>query len=385
MSSSTRRIPRFPEIPKVNSCMLSSDVADRQGAIPIFSTGKERDRTFTPKISRLNEHQLGELLRGRYPSDYRFEVIHLSDAAPETSLIYDALRDHKRIRVVSERTFSMTTVRNAPTPLHQWVVSGVTNLLTSQMPAGTRVLYGSPIQDLTSLKEDKLIPDLQLLYPEHGALEPKAVLSVEIGFSQQYESLQHAVRRAIDATQNVNVSLMINLKEKYTKFDKKPAFRAPFSPTSSGLYQHPITKEYVDTATMLKYLESSSHTVPLPKNPNDLESPLSFLGTRWVGRVEGTLEVWVRDKVTQKAVRKLDPILFYGSKLRVDKDTPYIDARNEDVQLGLNLSDIIISANDDLKKPFVVDWVKLRECINQGRMMLARSRCRTTMQHIADG
>ncbi|EGD94815.1 hypothetical protein TESG_02318 [Trichophyton tonsurans CBS 112818] len=353
MSSSTRRIPRFPEIPKVNSCMLSSDVADRQGSIPIFSTGKERDRTFTPKISRLNEHQLGELLRGRYPSDYRFEVIHLSDAAPETSLIYDALRDHKR--VVSERTFSMTTVRNAPTPLHQWVVSGVTNLLTSQMPAGTRVLYGSPIQDLTSLKEDKLIPDLQLLYPEHGALEPKAVLSVEIGFSQQYESLQHAVRRAIDATQNVNVSLMINLKEKYTKFDKKPAFRAPFSPTSSGLYQHPITKE----------------------------KPV-VLGTRWVGRVEGTLEVWVRDKVTQKAVRKLGPILFYGSKLRVDKDTPYIDARNEDVQLGLNLSDIIISANDNLKKPFVVDWVDLRECINQGRIALAESRCLTTMRHIAE-
>ena len=95
---------------------------------------------------------------------------------------------------------------------------------------------------------------------------------------------------------------MINLKE-------KPAFRAPFSPTSSGLYQHPITKEYVDTATMLTYLKSLSHTVPLPKNPDDRESPLFFLGTRWVGRVEGTLEVWVRDKVTQKAVRKLDPIV----------------------------------------------------------------------------
>ncbi|DAA76451.1 TPA_exp: Uncharacterized protein A8136_0765 [Trichophyton benhamiae CBS 112371] len=375
MSSSTRRIPRFPEIPNVNSCMLSSDVADRQGAIPIFSTGKERDGTFTPKISRLNEHQLGELLRGRYPSDYRFEVIHLSNAAPETSLIYDALSDHKR--VVSERAFSMTTVRNAPTPLHQWVLSGVADLLTSQMPAGTKVLSDSPIQGITSLKEDKLIPDLQLLYKEHGALRSKAVLSVETGFSQQYESLQHAVRRAIDATQNVNVSLMINLKE-------KPAFRAPFSPTSSGLYQHPITKEYVDTATMLTYLESSSHTEPLPKNPNDLESPLFFLGTRWVGRVEGTLEVWVRDKVTQKAVRKLGPILFYGSKLRVDKDTPYIDARNEDVQLGLNLSDIIISANDDLKKPFVIDWVKLRECINEGRMALAMSRCWTTMNHIAE-
>ncbi|OAL63180.1 hypothetical protein A7C99_5569 [Trichophyton rubrum] len=355
--------------------MLSSDVADRQGAIPIFSTGKERDGTFTPKISRLNEHQLGELLRGRYPSDYRFEVIHLSNAAPETSLIYDALSDHKR--VVSERAFSMTTVRNAPTPLHQWVVSGVADLLTSQMPAGTQVLSDSSIQDPTSLEEDMPITDLQLLYQEHGALEPKAVLSVETGFSQQYESLQHAVRRAIDATQDVNVSLMINLKE-------KPAFRAPFSPTSSGLYQHPITKEYVDTATMLTYLKSLSHTVPLPKNPDDRESPLFFLGTRWVGRVEGTLEVWVRDKVTQKAVRKLDPILFYGSKLRVDKDTPYIDARNEDVQLGLNLSDIIISANDDLRKPFVVDWVKLRECINQGRMALARSRCRKTMKHIAE-
>ncbi|KAM5494515.1 hypothetical protein McanMca71_000558 [Microsporum canis] len=328
-----------------------------------------------PKLSMLSEHQLGELLRGIFPSNYPSEVVHLSSFTPEAFRIYKAFENHKRVRVTTDRAFSMTTIRNSPTPLHQWVLSSISHSLQSQIPRDVRILSDSLLEIPENMMEDIIIPDLQVLHKKQGTTGDFPVLVVEVGFSQQYESLKYATCRAIDETQSVNVSLMINLKE-------TPAFRTPLLCPSSGVYRHPVTKKNVDKNAILAWLNSSEGGNPPPENPSDPESPLLFLGARWVGRIEGSLEVWIRDTKTGKAVRKLKPVLFYGSKATLDKDTPRIDARSANVDVGLKLSDIIPSADDGLEKPFHIDWADWRESINRARTSLVRSRYLTVLKSI---
>ncbi|KAM5476093.1 hypothetical protein MauCBS54593_000776 [Microsporum audouinii] len=360
------RVLRYPGHHN-DSYRLSSYIARYKDILSKSSTEYGESDVSSPKLTILSEHQLDELLRGTFPSDYPFEVIPLNSSTPEAFRIYKAFENHKRVRVTTDRAFSTAIIRNSPTPLHQWMLASVSHSLQSQIPGYIHILLDSLLNTLTYMVQSEIIPDLQVLHQKQGITENFPILVAEVGFTQQYESLKYATCRAIDETQSVNVSLMINLKE-------TPAFRTPLLRPSSGIHQHSVTKENVDKNAILAWLQSPEGENPHPENPSDPESPLFFLGARWVGRIEGTLEVWIRNPETGKAARKLKPVLFYGSKAILDKDTPRIDARSENVDVGLNLSDIIPSADDGLEKPFHIDWADWRESINRARTSLVRSR-----------
>ncbi|KAK2846354.1 hypothetical protein FQN49_005804 [Arthroderma sp. PD_2] len=370
------RASRFPR--QFNDrCWLSNHAALCGG--PFLKSprtnGRDKD-TSSPTISILDRHQLNELYHGRFPADYPFEVINLKASGAERLRILDAFENHKRIRITFDEEFSTTSIRNSPAPIHQWLLASIVNSFNSQLPYETIALADSRLEELNM--ESEMFPDLQFLYSEKGVGKLKPVLTAEIGFPQLYESLKHATQRLINETQNVNVSLMVNIKE-------RPAFRSPVSRTSSGAYRHPVTKEEMDKESILKWLRSvGKDEEALPGDSNDPESPLFLLGTRWVGRIEGTLEVWTRDPKTKKAVRNLDPILFYGSKATLDHETRYIDARTENVDVGLCLSDIIPHAGEKFKKPLIIDWDGWRNAIELGKKSLAESRRLDTLESIED-
>lgn len=79
-----------------DSCRLSSHVTRYKDILPKSSMENGGSGVSPPKLSMLSEHQLGELLRGIFPSNYPSEVVHLSSFTPEAFRIYKAFENHKR-------------------------------------------------------------------------------------------------------------------------------------------------------------------------------------------------------------------------------------------------------------------------------------------------
>ncbi|PGH20716.1 hypothetical protein AJ80_03476 [Polytolypa hystricis UAMH7299] len=218
--------------------------------------------------------------------------------------IQDAFSGEKnRVRVSYNAKLSTTAVRRAPTRVHARLIGAVMHDLFTQSPTP---------------EGWALVPDLQFLYTMYRSDE---------GF--------------------VEVPILI--------LEESPAYRNPLGLDPNVKHRNNITGKEEDIATVLQRLEEPIKNKDILKqiqlkNPEDSESPLLWRGVRWVGKMEATLGVWIRDQETGQARRKLDPVLFYGNQAGVDPKSPYLDARVEDVDVNLKFSDFVPSDDDVYNK-----------------------------------